>query len=75
MGGRDNASNISQSTVHGLIPSTNSWVKLPSGDLPAKNCNAATVQLSNNRVMVMGGILMDKEVKETNTCYICSVVN
>ena len=70
VGGRD-ASNTIQSTVHVFIPSTNSWVKLPSRDLPA-NCSAATAQLSNNRVMVMGG--MDKEGKETDTCYICSVV-
>ena len=72
VGGRD-ASNTIQSTVHVFIPSTNSWVKLPSGDLPAENSSAATVQLSNNRVMVMGGV--DKEHEETNTCYICSVVN
>ena len=72
VGGWDDASRASQSTVHVFIRSTNSWVKLPSGDLPVENCVAAMVQLSNNRVMVMGG--KDKEHKDTNTCYIGSVV-
>ena len=72
VGGGDDASRTSQSTVHVFIRSTNSWVKLPSGDLPVENYGAAMVQLSNNRVMVMGG--KDKESKDTNTCYIGSVV-
>ena len=71
VGGCNDASNTIQSTVHVFIPSTNSWVKLPSGDLPAENYYSATVQLSNNRVMVIGG--KDKERKETNTCYIGSL--
>ena len=72
VGGWDDASRASQSTVHVFIRSTNSWVKLPSGDLPVENYVAAMVQLSNNRVMVIGG--KDKENMDTNTCYIGSVV-
>ena len=72
VGGLDDASRASQSTVHVFIRFTNSWVKLPSGDLPVENYGAAMVQLPNNRVMVMGG--KDKEDEDTNTCYIGSVV-
>ena len=71
VGGRDGASNTVQSTVHVFTPSTNSWEKLPSGDIPAEKYVATTVQLSNNQVMVMGG--MDKDGMDTNTCYIGSV--
>ena len=61
-----------QSSVYMFVPLTNSWVKLPSGDLPAERYSTTTVQLSNNRVMVMGGV--DKDHKGTSTCYIGSVV-
>ena len=68
MGGTD-GSRI-QSTVHVFIPSINSWVKLV--DLPVERYKTAVVQLSDNRVMVMGG--KDKDNKNTSTCYIGSVV-
>ena len=61
-----------QSSVYMFVPPTNSWVKLPSGDLPVERFVTTTVQLSNNRVMVMGGA--DKDHKDTSTCYIGSVV-
>ena len=69
--GGDDDDEHTQSTVHLLQPSTNSWVKLPSGDLPAERYSATAAQLCNNRVMVMGGA--DKENEDTSTCYICSV--
>ena len=71
VGGWNTVSGARQSTVHVLIPTIFSWVKLPSGDLPAENCSATAVRLPNNRVMVMGG--RDKEDKDTNTCYIGSL--
>ena len=61
-----------QSSVYMFVPPTNSWVKLPSGDLPVERYSTTTVQLSNNRVMVMGGV--DKDHKGTSTCYVGSVV-
>ena len=47
-------------------------MKLPSGDLPVKSYSTTAVQLSNNRVMVMGGL--DNNDRDTSTCYIGSVV-
>ena len=70
--GGDDDNEQTQSTVHVFVPSTNSWVKLPSGDLPAERTATTTVLLSNNRVMVMGG--EDNDEKVTSTCYIGSVV-
>ena len=61
-----------QSSVYMFVPPTNSWVKLSSGDLPVKRYSTTTVQLSNNRVMVMGGL--DNNDRDTSTCYIGSVV-
>ena len=72
MGGQDDGVDITQRTVYVFTPSTNSWVKLPSGDLPAERSATTAVQLSNNRVMVIGG--GDKEKKDTSTCFIGSVV-
>ena len=70
--GGNEENGLVQSSVYMLVPPTNSWVKLPSGDLPVKSYSTTTVQLSNNRVMVMGGV--DKDNKDTSTCYIGSVV-
>ena len=61
-----------QLSVYMFVPPTNSWVKLPSGDLPVERLVTTAVQLSNNRVMVMGG--RDNNYKDTSTCYIGSVV-
>ena len=71
MGGDDN-DDKTQQTVHVFIPSTHSWVKLLSGDLPVERYESTAVQLSNNRVMVMGGA--DNDGKDTSTCYISSTV-
>ena len=60
-----------QSSVYMFVPPTNSWVRLPS-DLPVERYSTTTVQLSNNRVMVMGGL--DNNDRDTSTCYIGSVV-
>ena len=61
-----------QSTVHVFVPFTNSWVKLPFGNLPVARYFATTVQLSSNQMMVMGGV--NSVYKATSTCYIGSVV-
>ena len=71
--GGSNDKNQVQSSVHLFIPSTNSWVKLPSGDKPVEKCRLTTANLlSNNRVMVIGG--KDNRGRDTSTCYIGSVV-
>ena len=72
VGGENEENNPVQSSVYMFVPPTNSWVKLPSGDLPVERCSTITVQLSNNRVMVMGGV--DNDGRDTSTCYIGSVV-
>ena len=70
--GGNEENSLVQSSVYMFIPPINSWVKLPSGDLPVERYGTTTVQLSNNRVMVMGGV--DKNNKVTSACYIGSVV-
>ena len=70
--GGDEENGQVHSSVYTFVPPTNSWVKLPSGDLPVERCGTTAVQLSNNRVMVMGGA--DKGKKDTSTCYIGSVI-
>ena len=52
VGGTDG---MAQAAVHVFTPFTNKWVRIQSGDLPAARYGATTVQLPNNRVMVVGG--------------------
>ena len=70
--GGDEENGPVQSSVYMFVPPINSWVKLPSGDLPVERYSTTNVQLSNNRVMVMGGL--DKDDKDTSTCYIGSIL-
>ena len=67
-----NDKNQAQSSVHLFVPSTNSWVKLSSGDMPVEKVYTANISLSDNRVMVMGG--KDDRGRDTSTCYSGSVV-
>ena len=60
-----------QSAVHVFITSTNSWVKLPFGNLPSERFVCISVQLPNDRVMVIGG--MDKYKNRTSTCYLSCI--
>ena len=71
MGGDDDLDRT-QAEIYLLTPSTNIWVKLPSGHLPVKRYECTTAQLSSSRVMVIGGL--DSKGKDSSTCYIASVV-
>ena len=72
VGGRDGETR--QRTVYVFTPSTNSWVKLPSGDLPAERSGTTAVQLSNNRVMVIGGKDKEEEGHIHLLYWFCCVV-
>ena len=60
-----------QSAVHAFITSTNSWVKLPFGNLPSERFVCISVQLPNDRVMVIGG--MDEDKNRTSICYLSCI--
>ena len=54
IGGMD-GSNSSSSAVHMYSPSTNSWVRISSGDLPVPRSFAAATQLEGGEVIFVGG--------------------
>ena len=71
IGGRD-CSNSPSSAVHKYSPSTNSWVRISSGDLPVPRSGAAATQLEGGEVIFVGG-----EIKlnspPTKTVFIVSI--
>ena len=54
IGGMDD-SNSPSSAVHMYSPSTNSWVRISSGDLPVPRFFAAATQLEGGEVIFVGG--------------------
>ena len=56
IGGRDD-SNSPSSAVHMYSPSTNSWVRISSGDLPVTRYGATATQLEGGEVIFVGGII------------------
>ena len=54
IGGRDRGKSPS-SAVHMYSPSTNSWVRISSGDLPVPRYLAASTQLEGGEVIFVGG--------------------
>jgi len=56
-----------QPTLHTFLPFTNSWVKITTGDLPEPRVFCATVQLSPNTIIVIGGI--DRQFDKTKTVF------
>ena len=54
IGGMDD-SNSPSSAVHMYSPSTNSWVRISSGDLPVPRFTAAAAQLEGGEVIFVGG--------------------
>ena len=54
-----------------FTPFTNKWVRIQSSDLPAARYGATAVQLSKNRVMVVGGL--DNDENKTSTNFIGSL--
>ena len=54
IGGMDKSSSRS-TAVHVYSPSTNSWVRISSGDLPVPRSSATAVQLNTGEVIFVGG--------------------
>ena len=54
IGGKDDSFSPS-SAVHMYSPSTNSWVRISSGDLPVPRQGAAATQLEGGEVIFVGG--------------------
>ena len=69
IGGRDD-SESSSSIVHMYSPSTNSWVRISSGDLPVPRYFAAATQLEGGEVIFVGGNI--KRNSPTKTVFIVS---
>ena len=64
VGGRSE-DDSAKSAIYVFIPSTNSWV--PSGNMPVERSWTAAAQLSNNQLIVLGGL---GKSSSTSTCYI-----
>ena len=69
IGGMDDSYSPS-STVHMYSPSTNSWVRISSGDLPVPRYFAAATQLEGGEVIFVGGDI--KMYSPTKTVFIVS---
>ena len=61
----------SSSSVHIFLPLTNSWVRVTTGDLPEPRYACTAVQLSSNRLLVVGG--EDDQDKRTKTIFLGSI--
>ena len=70
IGGVDDSDSPS-SAVHMYSPSTNSWVKIPNGDLPVPRDSAAATQLEGGEVIFVGGD--SEESNNTKTVYVRTV--
>ena len=68
IGGKDDSDSRS-SVVHVYSPSTNLWVRMSSGDLPAPQYFAAATQLKTGEVIFAGG----SNVNPTTSVYIASI--
>ena len=64
IGGRD-SSKSSSSAVHMYSPSTNSWERISSGDLPVPQFAAAATQLEGGEVIFVGGKMNRNSPNET----------
>ena len=70
IGGMDD-SGSSSSAVHMYSPSTNSWVRISSGDLPVPRFRVAATQLEGGEVIFVGGEI--KPNSPTKTVVIVSI--
>ena len=69
IGGKDGSE--SSSAVHMYSPSTNSWVRISSGDLPVPRFAAAATQLEGGEVIFVGGAIKPSS-PPTKTVFIVS---
>ena len=70
VGGYDNKQPASNA-VHVFFPYTSSWVRATTGDLPVSRWAFTSVQLSFNRVLVVGGA--DDQDRPTNTVFLGTI--
>ena len=70
VGGYNNKTPASQA-VHIFFPLTNSWVRVTKGNLPEQRYACTAVQLSSNRLLVVGGT--DNQNKLTKTVFLGSI--
>ena len=71
IGGMDDSESPS-SAVHMYSPSTNSWVRISSGDLPALRQGAAATQLERGEVIFVGGNV-ELNGPSTKTVFVVSI--
>ena len=57
--------------VYVFFPLTKSWVRVTTGDLPEPRHGCTAVQLSSNRLLVVGG--KDNQEKRTKTVFLGSI--
>ena len=70
IGGTDD-SDVPSSAVHVYSPSTSSWVRISSGDLPVPRWGAAATQLDTGEVIFVGGEVSER--KPTTTIFVASI--
>ena len=71
IGGKDD-SDYPSSAVHMYSPSTNSWVRISSGDLPVPRDYAAATQLEGGEVIFVGGCIKQNS-PTTKTVFVVSI--
>ena len=68
VGGMDDQEN--SPAVHVYSPATSSWIRVESGDLPKVQCACTVVELSENRLLVIGG--WDETGKRSDAVFLGS---
>ena len=71
VGGRNRKLQASQA-VYIFFPLSNSWVRVTTGDLPEPRYGCTAVQLSSNKLLVVGG--KDNQDKRSKTVFLGSIV-
>ena len=70
VGGRDDKTPASPA-VYLFLPLTNSWVRVPTGELPQPLHSCTAVQLSFNQLLVVGGA--NNQDRSTKTVFLGSI--
>ena len=70
VGGRNDKTSPSPA-VHIFLPDTNSWVRVTTGDLPEPRYACTAVQLSSNKLLLVGG--KGDQKKRTKTVFLGSI--
>ena len=67
VGGDESGMDLLSSAVYVFLPFTNSWIGVADGNLPEARHKSTAVQLSSNRMIVIGGT--DNDKKKTRTVF------